>query len=104
MGVLKGVLKEELENSLDMQKSYQEKIAQMKGCLVKKKIGKRSYYYLVKRKGCKVNFVYKGLASPEVKKTYSKQRKMLGQYKKLLTQVKGQVKFLRRALRGKEAI
>ncbi len=104
MGVLKGVLKEELENSLDMQKRYQEEIAKIKGCLVRKKIGKRYYYYLVKRQGDKVIFVYKGPISKEAKKAYAKQRKMLNKYKKLLLQVKGQVKFLRRALRGKEAV
>ena len=104
MGVLKGVLKEELQNSLDMQKRYQEEIAKIKGCLIRKKIGKRYYYYLAKREGNKVKFVYKGPISEEVKKAYAEQRKMLGKYKKLLLQVKGQIKFLRRALRGKEAV
>ena len=104
MGVLKGVLKEELQNSLDMLKRYQEEIAKIKGCLIRKKIGKRYYYYLVKRQGNKVRFVYKGPISEEVKNAYAKQRKMLNKYKKLLLQVKGQIKFLRRALRGKEAV
>lgn len=104
MGVLKGVLKEELENSLDMLKRYQEEISKIKGCLIRKKIGKRYYYYLAKRQGGKVKFVYKGPISEEIKKAYSKQRKILSKYKKLLLQVKGQIKFLRRALRGKETI
>lgn len=104
MGVLKGVLKEELQNSLDMLKRYQEEIAKIKGCLIRKKIGKRYYYYLVKRQGNKVMFLYKGPISEEVKKAYAKQRKMLNKYKKLLLQVKGQIKFLRRALRGKETV
>ncbi len=56
MGVIKGVLKEELENSYDMLKRYQEEIAKVKGCLIRKKIGKRYYYYLVKRQGKKVKF------------------------------------------------
>ena len=103
MGVIKGVLKEELENSLDMLKRYQEEIAKIKGCLIRKKIGKRYYYYLVKRQGKKVKFIYKGPISEEVKKAYAEQRKMLKKYKKLLLQVKNQIKFIRRALRGKEA-
>jgi hypothetical protein len=103
MGVLKGVLREELENSLDMCKRYQEEIAKIKGCLIRKKIGKKYYYYLAKRQGNKVRFIYKGPISEEIKEAYSKQRKMLLKYKKLLHQVKGQVKFIRRALRGKEA-
>ncbi len=104
MGVLKGVLKEELQNSLDMQKRYQEEIAKIKGCLIRKKIGKRYYYYLAKREGSRVRFVYKGPISEDVKKAHAEQRKMLDKYKGLLLQVKGQIKFLRRALRGKEAV
>src|SRR4030042_275603 len=101
MGVIKGVLKEELENSRDMLKSYQREIAKIKGCLVRKKIGKR-YYYLVKRQGRKVKFIYKGPISEQIKKAYAEQRKMLNKYKKLLSQVKNQIKFIKRALRGKE--
>ncbi|MFH1288561.1 MAG: hypothetical protein ABII25_07695 [bacterium] len=104
MGVIKGVLEEELENSLDMLKSYQDEISKIKGCLVRKKIGKHYYYYLVKRQGSKVKFIYKGRISKEVKKVYAGQRKMLDKYKKLLLQVKGQIKFLRRALSGKETV
>ena len=103
MGVIKGVLKEELENSRDMLKSYQREIAKIKGCLIRKKIGKRYYYYLVKRQGKKVKFVYKGPISEEIKKAYAEQREMLNKYKRLLLQVKNQIKFIRRALRGKEA-
>jgi len=104
MGVIKGVLKEELENSLEMIGRYQEKIAEIKGCLVRKKIGKRYYYYLAKRQGKKVIFIYKGPISREIKRVYAKQREMLSKYKNLLSQVKKQVKFLRRALHGKEAV
>jgi len=104
MGVIKGVLKEELENSCDMLKRYQEEIAKIKGCLIRKKIGKRYYYYLVKRQGKKVKFMYKGPISEEIKKAYVKQRKMLSKYRKLLLQVKNQIKFIKRALRGKETV
>jgi len=104
MGVIKGVLKEEFENSRDMLKRYQEEIAKIKGCLVRKKIGSRYYYYLVKRQGKKVRFIYKGPISQEVKKEYAKQRKLLNKYKKLLSQVKNQIQFIKRALRGKETV
>lgn len=102
MGVIKGVLKEELENSYDMLKSYQREIAKIKGCLIRKKIGRRYYYYLAKRQGKKVRFIYQGPISKEAKRAYAEQRKMLNKYKKLLSQVKDQIKFIKRALRGKE--
>lgn len=104
MGVIKGVLKEELQNSLDMQKRYREEIARVKGCLIKKKIGSRYYYYIAKRQGNRVRFIYQGPISPEIKKKHAEQRKMLGKYRKLLLQVEGQIKFIRRALRGKETV
>lgn len=104
MGVLKGVLKEELENSRDMLKRYQEETAKTKGCLIRKKIGRRYYYYLVKRQGKKVKFIYKGPISEKIKKAYNEQRKMFNKYKKLLLQVKNQIKFIKRALRGKETV
>jgi len=104
MGVIKGVLKEELENSYDMLKGYRREIDRIKGCLIRKKIGKRYYYYLAKRQGKKIKFIYKGPISEEVRKAYAEQRKMLSKYKKLLLQVKNQIKFIKRALRGKEAV
>jgi gluconate kinase len=104
MGVIKGVLKEELQNSLDMLKRYQEEINKVKGCLVKKKIGKKYYFYIAKRLNKKVKFVYKGPKSEALEKKYKEQRGMLIKYKRLQSQVKHQIKFLRRALRGKEAV
>ncbi|MFA5271210.1 MAG: hypothetical protein WC412_02580 [Candidatus Omnitrophota bacterium] len=104
MGVIKGVLKEELQNSLDMLKGYQGEIDKVKGCLVKKKIGKKYYFYIAKRINKKVKFIYEGPKSDELMKKYKDQREKLEKYKQLKSQAKGQVKFLRRALRGKEAV
>lgn len=104
MGVIKGVLKEELANSIVMAERYQEEIDKLKGALIKKKIGRRYYYYLAKREGLKVKFVYQGPASSMVKKAYVEKQKSIARYKKLLAKVKHQVRFLRRALRGKEPV
>ncbi|MBU4346711.1 hypothetical protein L6386_04195 [bacterium] len=83
-----------------MLKRYQEEIDKIKGCLVKKKIGKRSYYYLARREGKKVKFIYKGPVSTEIRKAYREQRKMLRKYKGLIAQVKKQIGFLKKALRA----
>ena len=51
MGAIKGVLKEELKNSLEMKKNYERELVKLpKGSLVKKKIKGKEYYYLVERK------------------------------------------------------
>ena len=104
MGVIKGVLKEELERSQLMLKRYQEEIAKAKGCLVKKRIGRRYYYYLAKREGEKVRFVYKGPLSVEVRRAYKAQRVLLAKYRVFIIKIKDQIRFLRRSLRGKESV
>ncbi len=70
MGVIKGALKEELNNSLQMKKSFERELAKLpKGSLIKKKIKGHEYYYLLLREKGKVKFIYKGkIPDDEVKK------------------------------------
>ena len=105
MKVIKGVLKEELTNSLQMQKSYERQLSKLpRGSLVKKKIKGRHYYYLVLREGLKVKFIYKGkLSEPEIQK-YKKAKEYRAKYRKLSSELKKQIRFLRSALRGKEPV
>lgn len=105
MGVIKGVLKEELENSLRMKSGYERELAKLpKGSLIKKKVKGHEYYYLLKREGGKVRFIYKGKASEAEIKKYKEAKEYRAKYRKLLSQVKKQIKFLRSALRGKESV
>ena len=61
MGVIKGVLREELVNSLRMQSDYERELKKLpKGSLVKKRIKERDYYYLIMREEGKVKFIRKG--------------------------------------------
>jgi len=63
-GVIKGVLAEELENSLRMSKEYDQVLSKLpQGCLAVRKIRGREYFYLVKREGKKVRYLYKGKIS-----------------------------------------
>jgi hypothetical protein len=106
MGVIKGVLREELENSLQMEKDYKRELAKLpKGSLIRKKIKGHAYYYLLLREGGKVKFKYKGsvVSEKEIEK-YKQAKEYRAKYRKLLSQVRKQIKFLRSSLRGKEAI
>ena len=104
-GVIKGVLAEELGNSLRMKKEYEKALRKLpQGCLSIKKIYGHEYCYLVKRVGKKVQYTYKGKVSDSEQKKYEETKKLRGKYRKLLSQVKKQIKFLRSSLRGKEAI
>ena len=105
MGPIKGVLKEELGNSLHLQKDYERELSQLpKGSLIKKRIKGHEYYYVVLRDKGKVKFIYKGRASKVTLEKYGKAKELRAKYRKLLSQVKKQVKFLRGSLRGKEPI
>jgi hypothetical protein len=105
MKVIKSVLKEELANSLAMKKSYERELDKLpKGSLVKKKIKGHEYYYLQVREKGRHRFIYKGKLSEEEVKKYDQVRKYRAQYRKLLSETKKQIKFLRTALRGKKSV
>lgn len=105
MKVIKSVLKEELTNSLAMKKDYERELAKLpKGSLIKKKIKGQEYYYLIVREKGKVRFIYKGkLADQQIQK-YNQAKQYRAKYRKLLSQVKRQIKFLKGALRGKKPV
>jgi effector-binding domain-containing protein len=99
---IKGVLREELQNSLQMKKRYEEELAKLpKGSLIKKKIKGHDYYYVVFREKSKVKFIYKGSKLPlDVVKKYSEDKKLRAKYRNLLSQVKEQISFLERSLKN----
>jgi len=102
--IIRGVLKEELANSLEIKKEYEKELAKLpKGALIKKKIRGHEYYYLEVREGKKVKFIYKGKLSKEEIKEFNRIKEYREKYKKVLSDVNKQIKFLRRALRGKRA-
>ena len=104
-GVIKGVLAEELGNSLRMKREYEDALRGLpQGCLAKRKIRGHEYFYLVKRVDKKVKYIYKGKVSEEEIKKYEEAKVMRAKYRKLLSQVKKQIRFLRGSLRGKEAV
>ena len=103
---IKPVLKEELENSLKIQKKYEEELNKLpKGSLIKKKIKNHEYYYIVLRENGKVKFIYQGKkVDPKIINQYKDTKQLRAKYRNLLSKVKKQIKFLRSSLRGKEAI
>jgi hypothetical protein len=105
MKVIKGVLKEELANSLRMKRSYERELAGLpKGCLVRKTIKGHQYYYLQIRNRGKVKFIYKGKVSGQEVEKYKQAKQYRAKYRKLLSEVKKQIRFLRSVLRGKEPV
>lgn len=105
MAIIKGVLREELGNSQRMKKEYEKALRELpRGVLVSRIVKGHLYYYLVRRIGRKVKYNYKGKISNDVKAGYEKTKKMRAKYRNLLSQVKKQISFLKRSLRGKEDV
>jgi hypothetical protein len=103
--IIKGVLGEELNNSLRMKKLYEKKLKMLgTGSLYAKKIKGKTYYYLVKRIKGKVHLLYKGKLSQKKIDEYKNMRLQKTQYRKLLAKAKKQISFLERSLRGKEEV
>lgn len=103
MGVIKGVLKEELKNSLRMKRSYEAAIKKLpKGAIVAKTVNGHKYHYLVSKHQGKMIYKYKGKLPREEVEKYKDAKLQRAKYTKLLNKVKKQIKFLERSLRGKE--
>ena len=105
MPVIKSVLREELSNSLRMKKKYEKALKELpKGSLRARVVKGHRYYYIAVRTGKKVRYIYKGKVSEEMKAKYEKIKKMRAKYRKLLSETKKQIAFLKRSLRGKEEV
>ena len=102
---IKAVLREELDNSVRMQERYEQELSKLpKGSLVKRRIRGHEYYYLVYREDGKVRSVYRGKPDPKEIARYRAARDQRAKYRKLLSRVKRQVRFLQGVLRGRESI
>ena len=89
-----------------MERDYQRELAKLpRGCIVKKSIGGRVYLYLAFREKDRVRFQYKGrmMDDREVAK-YGEAKRFRVQYRKLVSDVRRQIKFLRKVLRAKQAV
>ncbi len=102
---IKGVLREELDNSEHMKARYEEELAALpKGSLAKRLINGNEYYYLVYREDGKVRSAYRGKSSPAEIALYRDAKQKRAQYRNQLSKVKKQIRYLKGALRGREAI
>jgi hypothetical protein len=105
MGYLRGVLKEELSNSLRMKKNFEHELSQLpKGSLIKKKIKNNYYYYLEKRDKGKIKFIYRGRPPKSEIKKYEEAKNLRAKYRHSVSVLKKQINFLERALSGQKAI
>ena len=105
MAVIKGVLREELENSKEMKKNFEKALIGLpKGALFSMKRKGRDYFYLKVRENNKVNNYYMGKPDKDTIEKYSKAKELRKKYRNSLSKLKKQIRFLTGVLRGKESI
>lgn len=104
--VIKDILKEELQNSIQMKNRYENEISRLPvGSLVVRNIKGKKYVYQVYRDNGKFVAKYKGKLSDvpeeEIRK-WKEIKKKRANYRHSISQLKKEINFLNRALRGKE--
>lgn len=102
MGIIKGILEEELKRLEELSVFYKDKLS---GCprgsvSVKDRGGKR-YIYLARREGKKVVFDYVGKDVPKVRNDLNERLSQRKEYNLKLRQVKENIQEIKRSLRGK---
>jgi len=98
------VLKEELDNSLQMKENYERSLAEIpKGSLVRREIKGHGYYYLVYREAGAVKSIYKGKVSEAELAKYGVFKEKRSRCRKHLSEVNKQIRFIRKVLRAKDA-
>ncbi len=98
---IKDMLNEELQNSIQIRKDYERALENIpKGSLVRKIIGGHEYFYLACRNGSKVQFNYLGKLDKASIDKYDQARIYRARYRKKLSEVDQQIKFIKKALNG----
>lgn len=103
---IREILEEELEYSLRMERVYSDQLAELpKGSLSKRVRNGKEYYYKVYREAGKVRLDYMGKdVSDEMTILYADAKEKRAQLRHLRSQVRGQIRFIRRALRAKQSV
>jgi hypothetical protein len=102
---IKEIIREELGNSKRMEKGYESALKKLpRGNLIKKKINGHEYWYLQVREGKKVRFNYVKDPSAAMILKHREAKESRVKYRTLLSQVRRQIKFLERIVRGRQAI
>jgi len=99
MNIIKGVLAEELANSERLLKKYQLALKELpKGSVVEKKIKGYCFHYLAYRDGQKVRFSYQGRLSDKELGKYKEVKGLRAKYRGLISDLRKQIIFIKRAL------
>ena len=100
MDIMKGLAREELENSIRIRDDYKKALSKLpKGSLSRKKIKGNEYYYLSYRdKSGRVQSRYLGKLSDAQLKRYREKIRRRREYSKLIKKSEKQITFFKKVL------
>ncbi len=102
MGIIKGILEEELKRLEELSVFYKDKLSECpRGSISVKERGGKRYIYLARREGKKVVFDYIGKDIPKVRNALNERLIQRKEYYVKLRQVKDNLLEVKRSLRGK---
>jgi hypothetical protein len=98
MPILKGILKESLDYYLDLEKRLKFRLGELpRGSILKRKIGRKDYYYLKLRDGDRVESRYLGKERPAgLEKSLAERRLIQRQIKEVRENLKTLARVRRR--------
>jgi hypothetical protein len=105
MGVIKNILRGELENLIKQKRVFENELYELPaGSLCRFKRSGFMYYYLKVRRGNKVRNLYKGKIKEDEMSKFKKVKSSRRKLRRSLSEIKKKVKYLRSVLRGKTDI
>jgi hypothetical protein len=103
MGSIFHIVKEERDRLYEARQAYQAAIArEAQGSPQIKRVGKKDYLYLARRKGSKIEYHYIGHADDRDSRKILDSIKRRREYQELLKGVNNDLKEVRKALRGRK--
>lgn len=98
--IVKGILQEELDRVRSLKGKYEQKLKDYPpGYLLKRRVGKREYYYLSFREGDRIRQRYLGSLSLDELKAYRHKIEDKKALRGQLAEVKQNIRYLERLLR-----
>jgi len=99
MDMVKSMLREELEHSMEMREHYRSALSLLSpGALVKKRINDREYWYIVRREGRKVKTHYVGKVGGNEVSSVRKDMEKRRHYEALLREVELKIRYLKKVI------
>lgn len=99
MDMVKSMLREELEHSMEMREHYRKELSLLPtGALVKKRINNREYWYVMMREDRKVKTHYVGKVGGNEASLVRKDMEKRRHYEALLREVERKIRYLKKVI------